>query len=375
MLGHKLKVLGHAPLCAGRAWLRHWKAPRRMAGEELDFQVPRVSECVTYSPIPFSDQDSYKFVVFDLETTGLGWNAEICQIAAAELKSNAPVWSKYILPESSIDDSASVFHGITIKMIGGKQCLLNEGKPVEALDLEDAMPPFLAYLQEQSYDVSKTILIAHNAFLFDVPILLYSLDKCGIKAEQLDALGVGFADSLRLLKELKAQKCSLLLSEGKPISLSLPTVYQHLFKEEEPKDEGGKGVKDVQTLCSILSYKPLAITPAQLLEHSTTTMSAWKRIKFQERKYERLLTLNPLYLPIDGKCVISRYIAEKIAESGLSFSDLEQIYLRHGRNGIASVFAALRSSLKPGQIYPQARVTRVRRIIDAVADYFQGRQN
>ena len=380
MLGHNLKLLGRPLLCAG-AWLRHWTAPRQTAGQARNYddqngyQVPSLTESVPFSPIPFSDQDSYKFVAFDLETTGLGRGTEICQIAAAEVKPNAPVWSKYILPKSNIDESTSMYHGLTIEMVSGKRCLFNEGNPVEALDLEDVMTSFLAYLQQQSRDVSRTILVAHNAFYFDVPILLCSLDKCGINAEQLDSLGIGFADSLRLLRKLKAGKHPPLLHEGEPLqSLSVSSIYLQLFKEEEPYDEGGKGVKDVKALCSILSYLPLAVTPAQLLKHSTTAMSAWRMAMSLERKYELLSTLTSLYSPVDGEPVITRYMATKIAGSGLGFNDLEQIWRRYGRNGLATVFAAPRP-LKRTQLYPEARVTRTKRIIDAVAGYFQGLQN
>ena len=234
------------------------------------------TECIAYD-----SQKTYKLLVFDLETTGLARDAEICQLAAVGSKVDDPLWMKYILPNSYINPSASVVNGLTVAVRGKERRLLKDGSPVDTVSCEEATSSFLAFLKAQAATASNTILVGHNAALFDVPIFLNSLHRYGITANELEEQGIGFADSRLLIRSLKRTGHPSLSCSRE----SLGSVYQCLFGEDFQRHDA---VNDCLALRRVLFMSPLDITLEQILAHSFTAASAWRRNEFYNDKNKLL---------------------------------------------------------------------------------------
>lgn len=118
-------------------------------------------------------------VVFDLETTGFGYDADIVQISAEH---GGRQFNKYILPKNQISIAASK---VTKIEKHGKN-LYYDGQVVEADNLEHAMSEFLNWLPD------KSLLFAHNGKNFDSKILIQTLNSLTLSKEK----SVGFVDTL-----------------------------------------------------------------------------------------------------------------------------------------------------------------------------------
>ena len=74
-----------------------------------------------------------------------------------------------------------------------------------------------------------------------------------------------------------------------------------------------------------------------------------------------------LFDPRDNNGAIKQSMAQKIAGSGLSYSHLKELYLRFGTKGLLAIL-----SMPPSQsTATKPRVTRTKRILDAIANHFQ----
>ena len=239
------------------------------------------TECIAYD-----SRKTYKLLVFDLETTGLRRDAEICQLAATGFDADDPLWMKYILPKSYIDPATSAINGLRVAVIGRKRRLLKDGYPVDTVSFEEAMSSVLAFLKAQAATASNTMLVGHNAALFDVPIFLNSLHRYGATADELEEHGIGFADSRRVLEWLQKTGHPSLSVEGK-LSLSLSSVHRHLFGEDFQSHDA---LGDCLALRRVLSASSLNITLEEILAHSSTAVSAWRRYEFYKNRNQLLLT-------------------------------------------------------------------------------------
>jgi DNA polymerase III epsilon subunit-like protein len=235
-----------------------------------EYRVPAPVVRPSTDKIEWSESNDYEFIVFDLEATGGGRNAEICQIAAQGTKADDGVWSKYILPSSEFNPFASQVTGLRISMVNGERCLMKDGVQMNALSLEDGMSSFLAYLATRTTPGKMGILVGHNAATFDAPLLVRAFTKCGVTVEDLLKYGIaGFADSLPLLRELRNSKHPSLLKNGTPIhSVSLDSVFHQLFDANFPAHNA---MEDVKALRRVLFESPLGIAPKLILEHSIMT--------------------------------------------------------------------------------------------------------
>ncbi len=301
------------------------------------YHVPPLMVCPAKERLDVSDE--HELIVFDLETTGLGWDAKICQIAAIGAKTGGREWSTYMLPHSDFQPVAAFLTGLEVRVVNGERCLMKQGERVDTVSPEDGLLSFRSFLESHATAGRGVVLIAHNAEVFDANLLLRGFFKCGILAPDLVKRGlVGFADSLQLLRDLKKREHPSLLKDGVPIdSLSLGSVYQFLYDNTLT---GHDAVEDAAALRRIL-FDSLGITAKQMLAYSITTLSASQRDAFRAKKQLLLRSMkNKLYYsPMYEPGPISQYMANKIAESGLGYSDLESIFAKFGRDGI---FAVLR---------------------------------
>ena len=82
---------------------------------------------------------------------------------------------------------------------------------------------------------------------------------------------------------------------------------------------------------------------------------------------EQFLAHFTLELDRDDNGAIKQSMAQKIAGSGLSYSHLKELYLKFGTKGLLAILG-----MPPSQsTATKPRVTRTKRILDAIANHFQ----
>ncbi|XP_024892136.1 uncharacterized protein LOC112467665, partial [Temnothorax curvispinosus] len=141
------------------------------------------------------ENDNYRIVYFDLETTGLRSTDQICQIAAYD---GVSTFNAYITPSIPISRSASAITGMQI--IDGDMYVHED--LVQTIPVRAAVDGFLKYLEEISGKENRAcqiILLSHNGFKFDVPRILSLIVKLGVM-ETFKKTVSGFADTLDILR-------------------------------------------------------------------------------------------------------------------------------------------------------------------------------
>ncbi|XP_018394014.1 PREDICTED: uncharacterized protein LOC108772866 [Cyphomyrmex costatus] len=129
--------------------------------------------------------NKFKVVIFYLETTGLSKNDEICQIAACTEENS---FNAYIIPSKNISKKAYEITGL--QLIAGD--LYYGDEKVEAFPVKIACTNFLTYLQSFKCPI---ILLAHNAFSFDMPRIINLVADLGL-IKEFKSIVCGCSDSL-----------------------------------------------------------------------------------------------------------------------------------------------------------------------------------
>ena len=317
------------------------------------------------SSLPDFNRNSCEFVVFDLETTGLRSDCEICQIAAMSV-SDRTVWSTYVLPSCAIDPDASLVTGLVVRYAGNDRYLTHHGKHVRALPCKESILALYNHFRELSRIARHILCIGYCSKSFDVPILCNNFSKFGIPGDKLDSLGVCFVDAFPLVKYLTKTVNSACGNAAPLERATLSHVYEHLFDKRFPAHNA---VTDVKALSQILFHSPLKVSPNSLIAQATTAGSAFANMEFQKKKASLLSTMHGLlFLDPPARGPISKYMAGKIAASGLGYDDLERIYKVRGREGLAQVCQAPVYT-DNGKTVP--RVTSNADIIQAIVKYFE----
>ena len=133
---------------------------------------------------------STKFIIFDLETTGLGKLTEICQIGAVGDVSD---FSIYVVPKYDISTNASAVNHLT----KSNDQLYFRGKKVKSSNPSQAFAEFFDWVSTQkTSEDDRIVLAAHNAFNFDAPVLINNLLMSGHHCGSIH----GFVDTIRSFK-------------------------------------------------------------------------------------------------------------------------------------------------------------------------------
>ena len=130
------------------------------------------------------------------------------------------------------------------------------------LPLEEALAQFLNFLKASTTEASKritkkvcTLLAGHNAFTFDVPILLRNGGHSFVT--ELTSVNIRCADTLLLFKSRMRDKHSSLQNEqGQFPKPNQSSLYEHLFKETF---EAHDALEDVSALRRILFSSRVAL--------------------------------------------------------------------------------------------------------------------
>ncbi|KAH9600134.1 DNA-directed DNA polymerase [Trypanosoma melophagium] len=133
----------------------------------------------------------FRLVVFDIESTGLNAGTdEIIEVAAWDPVEGTS-FSSLVNPQRSIPRHTTAIHHITNDMVRG------------APHLPEVTRAFAKYLRlddEQRDADEVVVLIGHNVFALDEPLLRRALER-----ESVDTANILFCDSLVLLKALKRE--------------------------------------------------------------------------------------------------------------------------------------------------------------------------
>ena len=271
-----------------------------MTGIQMNDNAPSVSNTVPAAHSPHQHSTSVNpmttslppslpppppndmIILFDLETTGLPLNSEICQISAQVLGEER-VWSRYLVPTRNISPGASRVNGLRVgKDENGKRILLKDGKEVPAKSYIDGLKDFYTHLcllsrKQKNLDPNgRLILLAHNGQRYDAPVLINALRKISVSVKKLNDIGVCFSDSLVILRSLQREGCPLLTStEGVDggcgvqlkynVSLKLTSIHNHLFGKEFPAHDA---TEDVKAMKRVLFDPPLQL-PHSIISDNT----------------------------------------------------------------------------------------------------------
>ena len=132
-------------------------------------------------------------IYFDLETTGLGRHAGIIHIGAVHEEGRR--FSCFMVPDQDITPGATRVNGISKY----QSCLYRGGNKIQdAVSPEDGLGKFLRWLQNRrTAKDEKFILVAHNGYNFDGPVLINNFLNHGVAdLETLKSLIAGVGDSL-----------------------------------------------------------------------------------------------------------------------------------------------------------------------------------
>ncbi len=290
------------------------------SGVDLQSKAPDTEEI----PPPVTIDGTEPIVFFDLETTGLGRDADIVQIAAV---SASRTFSTYILPSQRMTIEASRITKIEVR--GSK--MFRDGLEVPHMNLKDALQNFLDFISRCD---GPPLVMGHNIARFDVPVLHNSMLKVGLRMESTVK---GFVDTLTLTGKLYKRKKDV--TDFKQATLVTELLGQSY--------DAHNALGDVEALQKLYVEK--------LGKTSVTTV---QECLFHYLSHEYLKSFKLL---IDKK-VLSQGSASKMSKSGLSLSHLKLAYSRGGDQGV-------RSLLKEN-VAGKARVTSSAKILDKISIYF-----
>lgn len=346
----------------------------KITKEELQ-QFEKFLPELTVRPVaakhPFSRNNVYNFIIFDIETNTSGKTAEICQLSALD-RSGLLQFNEYVLPSKDVDIHASRVNKLSVRRVNGTRTLCKEDNPVTSILIDKAIQNFLTFLQRTVQSVKSgdkqicTVLIGHNSQVFDTPTLLRQGGNqfC----QSLSSFNVFFSDSLPLMKKLvKCKHPSLMSTDGSTVKTNQASIYQKLFNRSFPAHDA---MEDVKALRKILFNSSLNISDEMLTEIMCTTKHAENDMKYLDHRHVLVQTFKgKLYHPTDPSFPVKQQIVEKIAGTGLSYQHLEDIFEKFGEKALIGVLSHPPASNATANKSP--RVTKTKRILASIVEHFQ----
>jgi len=253
-------------------------------------------------------------IIFDLETTGFGPNAEVIQIAA---KYHNQEFNVYIFPSNGIP---TIVSNITNLSIEGGQLILNSEDEYRRLDTESprmACESFISFLKNISHDI---ILVAHNGVKFDAPLIVKTMNAVGLLKE-FGFIVKGFTDTLPIFKS--CQELASRVIEKRSFKLS---VLAHNYLEPDSTRGAHNAVVDVRMLDNLL--KKFAIKEIELINRAVSFSSVVNADRIRKEKKERIAAMSVIEGPITANMI------KKMVTAGLTLDQLEKTFSVHGEDGI-----------------------------------------
>ncbi|XP_047452384.1 uncharacterized protein LOC125014897 [Mugil cephalus] len=178
-------------------------------------------------------------VFFDLETTGLGQNCEIVQLAAV---SGSHSLNLYVIPRCRMQRGAAKVTGFRVR----RQRLYLHRQLVPTNSLREVLVSFIAFLQM----LGRPLLIGHNSRRFDCRLLVRALDELDLRA-QFESSISGCVDTLPLAREVLKDRCLQ--------SFRQENLVRELLGVNYKAHDALEDVRALQALYSVLQPTPEVI--------------------------------------------------------------------------------------------------------------------
>ncbi|XP_062617800.1 uncharacterized protein LOC134279410 isoform X2 [Saccostrea cucullata] len=250
--------------------------------------------------------------------------SDILQIAAV---SADQTFNVYMTPNRAIAEDASRATGLTYE--GG--VLKHHGQPLDAVEPARGLEQFVNFVRS----LSKPFVIGHNIQNFDIPVLMFHLQKCNLMHVFQDSVS-GFIDTYRLSKKVidKATVCNY--KQETLVKCLLGVDY-----------EAHNALSDVTSLRKLYEEK--------LSKHCNSSDV------FTLSYYSVKASLEPLV----QKKVISALISKRLVNCSLSLNKLKLTHKRDPQNGIHNVFSEPMSSSKT------PRISKSKNVINKVVEFMK----
>lgn len=194
---------------------------------------------------------------------------------------------------------------------------MHHGQPLDTVDLAEGLKQFVDFIGSAS---GKPVLIGHNIQNFDLPVLLFHLQKCNLMHLFQESVS-GFIDTLKLSKKVFDKATVGNYKQENLVKCLLSVEY-----------EAHNALFDVLSLKRLYEEKLSKKCNASDL--------------FALSYYSVKSSLEPLV----QKKVISSLISKRLINCCLSLNKLKLIHKRDPQNGIHSVFSEPLSGSKTPRI-------------------------
>ena len=241
-----------------------------------------------------------------------------------------------MVPTKPISAGASRVTQLTVRR--GK--LYRMGKPVDAVEMKDALQKFVNWLKAKN---KKVVIFAHNANAFDSKRIIYTLMRCNLLNPFRECVA-GFVDTLLLFKIVPPERKTY--SQESLVTDLLGVSYG-----------AHDSLEDVRALQKLVSH--VNVSSKEISESSFTVDYAVESTKYSVNRATNMHTLQPLVVAK----VISKGMAEKIAGSNLQLCHMDLAFQRGGLEGISSTLSETLNG--------KARVTRSKKIAQQLYKYFK----
>ena len=276
------------------------------------------------------------WVFYDLETSGFGLDSTVILQLSAVCGDKA--FDCYIDPPPNhvIPPATSAVN--QLRFVNGR--LTYKNQPVQSKPMREVFSLFIGWLAQ----FNRPILMGRNIFVFNNPVMYNNMKNSGVWQEFRKVVH-GFVDTYELFKlEFPDRK-------GKG-ELKQQTLVKELLNETY---EAHGALEDVRSLQRLVKRKNFSSDKLQKVFSGTASMEA--KLAFNEKKRERGRTMKH----VEEMGVVSPYMVDKIAKSGLEWQDLVSAASSDQRDGIRRLFT------EPSGDEP--RVTDKERVIESVTNY------
>ena len=291
-------------------------------------------------PVDESSASGFGFVIFDTETSCAGKQAEIIQLAA-KTKQGAS-FSRFTTPTKEISPYASRVNKFKTTWVGGKKILHRGGNPLQTVPLRECLRLSVDFLEDskRSNSCDKIVLIGHNSASFDTHILLRTLqDNSQELLQRMNELNVHFADSLVLFRNLiKDKHEAFKQDDGSFAKINQGSLYRHLFGTDFQCHDA---LEDVKALNKILFKSSLHLSPSTIVNKSGTTElnPAIEEMNYLDESHALLKSFDGVISDSSQGGLMKKSIAKKLADSGIGYHHLKQLFETQGEQGLFAILA------------------------------------
>ncbi|XP_062621846.1 DNA polymerase III PolC-type-like [Saccostrea cucullata] len=297
---------------------------KKKRAKTLNLYIPPALPLPARTSLP---KDEYTWIFFDLETTGLGLTSEILEIGATR---GNDTFQRFIKPVGSISTKATLVHGIHLK----NNTLMKREEVLQTTDLHSALEDFSSWLSSSK----NNVLLGHNGNHFDFPLLVKNLLYRNVSTNV-----VGFVDTLEVFRDILDKHSGSYSQES-------------LMKESGLQCTGQAhcALYDSVNLQKLTKFHN--IEDESLIKHSVSSEYVYQIYSHSQCKEKNYKSLHVLV----HEKVISDFMANKIASSGLNFSHLQLAFQRHQEDGIRNLFIE--------NVGGKVRVSKCKKIWSSVAN-------